>query len=120
LLVSDVTVFTWNRIPFAQDGEIENIFALHPDWTIEILSPVREALTKSIQNATKVISNILHCLRYGTQLGWFIDPESRSVLTFFPGQQPIELTDDNQLPVPDYIKLNLSVNQMFSWLKAGS
>ncbi|MUL38135.1 Uma2 family endonuclease [Gloeocapsopsis dulcis] len=111
-LVPDVTVFTWSRIPFDRDGEIENVFAVHPDWTIEILSPD--------QNTTKVISNILHCLRHGTQLGWLIDPASRLVLAFFPEQQLIELTNDNILPVPEYIQLNLSVNQMFSWLKAGS
>jgi len=40
--------------------------------TVEILSPD--------QNATKVISNILHCLKYGTQLGWFIDRGAISVL----------------------------------------
>ena len=66
-IVPDVTVFQWERIPVDADGEIENVFALHPDWTIEILSPD--------QNATKVIRNILHCLRHGTQLGWFIDPD---------------------------------------------
>jgi len=60
------------------------VFGIHPDLTVEILSPD--------QNATKVISNILHCLKYGTQLGWFIDPEERLVFSFLPGQQPLELT----------------------------
>ncbi len=59
-IVPDVTVFTWGRIPFDADGEVENMFEIYPDWTIEILSPS--------QNATKVISNILHCLQHGTQL----------------------------------------------------
>lgn len=109
-IVPDVTVFSWGRIPFDANGEVENVFEIHPNWTIEILSPD--------QNATRVIRNILHCLKYGTQLGWFIDPEERSVLAFLPGQQPIELTDDDPLPVPEFLELDLTVAQVFGWLKA--
>ena len=100
-IVADVTVFSWGRIPFDADGEVENVFNIHPDWTIEILSPD--------QSATKVITKILHCLRHGTQLGWFIDPGERLVLAFLPGQQPMELTADNQLPVPEFLELELTV-----------
>jgi Uma2 family endonuclease len=110
-IVPDVTVFSWERIPFDAEGEVENVFALHPDWTIEILSPD--------QNATKVISNILHCLRHGTQLGWFIDPDERLVIVFLPGQQLIEMTGDDRLPVPEFLELELTVAQVFGWLKAG-
>ena len=44
------------------------------DWTIEILSPD--------QSQTKVTKNILHCLKYGTQMGWLIDPEEKSVFVY--------------------------------------
>lgn len=110
-IIPDVTVFSWGCIPFDADGEIENVFEIHPDWTIEILSPT--------QKATKVISNILHCLEHGTQLGWFIDPDERLVLAFLPGQQPVELAGDNRLPTPEFLELNLTVTQLFGWLKAG-
>lgn len=110
-IVPDVTVFSWGQIPFDADEEVENVFEIHPDWTIEILSPD--------QNATKVISNILHCLKHGTQLGWFIDPGERSVLAFLPGQQPMELTRDDQLPVPEFLELELTIAQVFGWLKVG-
>jgi len=110
-IVPDVTVFQWQRIPIDANGEIENVFALSPDWTIEILSPD--------QNATKVIRNILHCLRQGTQLGWFIDPDERLILVFLPGEQPLEMTGDDLLRVPDFLDLNLTVAQVFAGLKAG-
>ena len=110
-IVPDVTVFSWGRIPFDPDGEISNSFDIHPDWTIEILSPD--------QNATKVIRNILHCLRHGTQLGWFIDPDERLIIAFFPGEEPIELTGEQRLPVTEFLQLDLTVNQVFDWLKAG-
>lgn len=108
-IVPDVSVFTWERIPFDANGEIENTFGIYPDWTIEILSPE--------QNTTKVIINILHCLKHGTRLGWLIDPDERLVLVFLPGQQPIEMTGDEVLPVPEFLPLNLTVTQVFAWLK---
>jgi Uma2 family endonuclease len=110
-IVPDVTVFSWERIPFDTEGEVENVFDIHPDWTMEILSPD--------QNATKVIRNILHCLKYGAKLGWFIDPDERSLLVFLPGQQPVELTGEDRLPVPEFLELHLTVTQVFSWLKVG-
>jgi Uma2 family endonuclease len=110
-IVPDVTVFSWERIPFDAEGEVGNAFEIAPNWTMEILSPT--------QRATKVISNILHCLNYGTQLGWFIDPDERSVLVFLPDQQPLELSGEDKLPVPEFLELDLTVAQVFGWLKAG-
>ncbi|MGQ9872480.1 Uma2 family endonuclease [Leptodesmis sp.] len=109
-IVPDAAVFLWNRIPFDPDGEIPNSFGIAPTWTIQILSPD--------QKVTKVISNILHCLRHGGQLGWLIDPEERMVLVFRPGQEPLELINDDRLPVPQFLSLDLTVNQVFGWLKA--
>jgi Uma2 family endonuclease len=73
-IVPDVTVFTWERIPRKENGCVANVFAIAPDWTIEILSPD--------QSQTKVTKNILHCLKHGTQMGWLIDPEEQSVFVY--------------------------------------
>src|SRR6478672_1954098 len=35
--VPDISVFTWQRIPRDQNGEVANTFAIAPNWTIEIL-----------------------------------------------------------------------------------
>jgi Uma2 family endonuclease len=110
-LVPDATVLVWERIPFEANGEISNSFEIYPDWTVEILSPD--------QRATKAISNILHCLKYGSQLGWLIDPDERLILAFIPGQEPIELTRSDLLPMPKFLTLNLTVEQVFAWLKVG-
>ncbi len=64
-IIPDVTVFAWERIPLDENGDVANVFETHPDWTIEILSPD--------QRPTKVIGNILHCLNYGTSLGWLLE-----------------------------------------------
>ncbi|BAU64447.1 hypothetical protein STA3757_18190 [Stanieria sp. NIES-3757] len=108
--VPDVTVFTWDRIPRDDTGEIADSFQAAPDWTIEILSPE--------QSQTRVTKNILHCLDNGTQLGWLIDPQEKSVLVYWRSQQPafFEVATD-VLPVPDFAKaFGLTVGDLFGWL----
>jgi Uma2 family endonuclease len=108
--VHDVCVFSWERIPRDQNGEVANTFSIAPDWTIEILSPD--------QSQTKVTKNILHCLNHGTQMGWLIDPDEQTVFVFLPRQQPEVYDQAGQtLPVPNFAnELNLSVGTVFGWL----
>lgn len=110
-IIPDVAVFQWERIPFTLDHHVSDHFELPPDWTIEILSPE--------QKPNKVIGNILHCLQYGSHLGWFLDPDDLSILVFLPQQQPVLLQGEDSLPVLPEIELVLSVNQVFGWLKMG-
>ena len=110
-IVPDASVFICQRIPFDADGEVPNAFKIYPDWTVEIFSPD--------QKATKVISNILHFVKHGTKLGWLIDPEDRIILVFIPGQEPLELTGNDTLPIPEFLTLDLTVEQVFGWLKVG-
>ncbi len=111
-IVTDVAVFRWQQIPFTEHGEVPDDFKLPPNWTIEILSPE--------QKPNKVIGNILHCLSHGGKLGWFIDPDDRSVLVFLPGQQPKLLQGSDYLTVLEPIELELTASQVFGWLKMGS
>ena len=112
-IVPDVMVFAWERIPVDDNGDVANVFGAAPDWTIEILSPD--------QRQTKVTGNILHCLKYGSRLGWLIDPDERSVLVYPPGQQPELLQKPGDvLPVPDLVaQMRLTVGDLFGWLKLG-
>lgn len=112
-IIPDVAVFAWERIPLDENGDVANVFEAAPDWMIEILSPD--------QNQTKVTGNILHCLRQGSQLGWLIDPDERSVLIYPPGQQPELLQESAEvLPVPNLVAdLRLTIGDLFGWLKLG-
>jgi Uma2 family endonuclease len=117
--VPDGTVFVWERIPRDDDGRVANVFALAPDWTIEILSPE--------QSQTKVVRNILHCLSHGTQMGWLIDPDEELVFVYFAdalgaiNQQPkisVFESKEDVLPVPEFAKsFQLTVGQLFDWLE---
>ncbi len=113
-IIPDVAVFTWNRIPLDEEGDIANVFSSHPDWTIEILSPQ--------QSSIKVTSNILHCLNAGCHMGWLIVPEEKSVFAYPAGKQPILFQGaEDLLPTPEFLPdLKLSVGELFSWLKPGN
>jgi Uma2 family endonuclease len=103
-------VFSWARIPLDQDGDVQNVFPLPPDWSIKILSPA--------QSPTRVINNLLFRLNQGTRLGTLIDPDDRSVITFQPGQQPIAQDNPEEiLLVPDWCQnWQLTVGELFGWL----
>jgi Uma2 family endonuclease len=110
-IVPDISVFAWDRISFDENGDIANAFPIYPDWTIEILSPDR--------NPSKVTSNILHCLNYGCQMGWLIDPAEKLIFIYPAGQQP-ELLQEEQdiLRIPNLFSgLQLTLGDVFGWLK---
>ncbi len=109
-IVPDVSVFVWDRIACDQSGEIANVFPLVPDWTIEILSPD--------QSQTKVVKNIVYCLKHGALMGWLIDPDDRTVFVYYPSGEMVILDEPEiQLPVPVFAQeLQLTVGELFSWL----
>jgi Uma2 family endonuclease len=110
-IVPDVAVFESFRIPVNEQGDVENVFEIAPDWTIEILSPG--------QSTTKVLKNIKYCLAHGTQMGWLIDPEDRSVIVI-GADQTFEVLDEPSvvLPVPEFAKsIQLTVSDIFGWLQ---
>ncbi len=108
--VPDISILLWDRIPRNEDDTVANAFLLAPDWTIEILSPN--------QPQTKVVKNILHCLKHGTQMGWLIDPDEETVFVY-QSQKEVEIFDeaDQSLLMPAFTAvLNLSVGELFGWL----
>jgi Uma2 family endonuclease len=109
-IVPDVSVFVWDRTACDETGEIANVFPLVPDWTIEILSPD--------QSQTKVVKNIVYCLKHGALMGWLIDPDDRTIFVYYPTQE-MKIFDepDLLLPMPTFAQeLQLTVGELFSWL----
>ncbi len=107
-IVSDIAVFRWERIPRTESGRIANRFESYPDWAIEILSPD--------QSQTKVLRNLLHCSKNGTEIGWLILPDEDGILAIHPNQRIELLEATDVLPILSYIDLSLTVEQVFSWL----
>jgi Uma2 family endonuclease len=125
--VPDLAVFTWERIPRDNDGKVANIFALAPDWTIEILSP-EQSQSKVVRNILHSLEKVLHLgkpqdrtfrsLSHGTQMGWLIDPGEELVFVYLADRTISVFDRDDLLPVPDFARsVQLSVAQLFSWLE---
>lgn len=110
-LVPNLSVLKWANIPLDNEGELINKITIPPDWVIEILSPD--------QNLMKVTKNILFCLKNGSELGWLIDPEDKSILVYYPDQATDYFDNFNdKLPMPKFLpELNLTVGDIFNWLK---
>ncbi len=110
-IVPNIAIFRNERIPRDDDGQVANSFNLHPDWTIEILSPQ--------QSQSKVIRNIIHCLNNGTTMGWLLDPQE-SLIFVYHSDQSVQLFEAGEmiLPVPEFAEgVELKVDEIFAWLK---
>ncbi|MDJ1168029.1 Uma2 family endonuclease [Roseofilum sp. BLCC_M154] len=102
-VVPDITIIRGERVP------VENTaISGAPDWMIEILSPD--------QSTTALISKIQLCLQAGTQLGWLVDSTEKVIMVFFPDERMILCRGEDVLPVLEGIELQLTANQVFSWL----
>lgn len=108
-LIPDIAVFRWQSIELDENGEPLDDVLIAPHWAIEILSPD--------QSSNRVTGNILHCLKYGCQLGWLIDPDDRSIIIFQPQQQPELFSRGDRLIVLEDIELELTADQVFGWLR---
>jgi Uma2 family endonuclease len=103
-VVPDITVIHKNRIPTGNTP-----VAGAPDWIIEILSPD--------QSTTKLIDKIQICLQEGTQLGWLLDSTEQVIMVLWPDTRIALLRNRDSLPVIQNIPLDLTVEQVFSWLR---
>ncbi|MBE9032213.1 Uma2 family endonuclease [filamentous cyanobacterium LEGE 11480] len=114
-IVPDVSVFVWERIAYDAAGDIANAFLLAPDWTIEILSPDKRQL-EMLDGG--VVKNIVFCLEHGSQMGWLIDPDDRTVFVYYPDRTMVGLDAiDAVLPVPEFAQdLTMTVGHLFECL----
>jgi Uma2 family endonuclease len=67
---------------------------------------------------TMTLEDILFCLKYGTQMGWLIDPDEQTVFVYRPKQET-EVFDapDALIPMPSFASdLQLTIKDLFGWL----
>ncbi len=112
-IVPDIAVIRWENLPRDLDGEIADQFNRFPDWIIEIMSPD--------QSVTLVIEKIIFCLEHGTELGWLIDPNAKSVTVFQKGLPKVHLAKEGNCESLAVIKglenWQISAIDIFNWLK---
>lgn len=113
-LVPDIAVVRWENLPRDEDGDIGDRYERFPDWVIEILSPD--------QSATTVMEKIIFCMEQGTELGWLIDPQVKSISIFqqasFPKVYSLERNTTEPLTLISGIEdWQILVTEIFDWLK---
>ncbi|MDR9403561.1 MAG: Uma2 family endonuclease [Halothece sp. Uz-M2-17] len=106
-IVPDISVFNWNNLPVDKNGHLVRDRAFIPNWIIEFSSPE--------DNSTRIMNNILLCLKKGSQMGWLVDVHEQKVMTFPKGEQPDLKEKDDSLPIPAGLRtLSLSVSDLFN------
>lgn len=104
-IVPDISVFNWNNLPIDEQGQLVRQ-ALIPNWIIEFSSPE--------DTSTRIMNNLLICLKRGSQMGWLVDVHEQRVMTFPQGEQPDLKAEDDPLPIPAGLRtLSLSVADLF-------
>jgi Uma2 family endonuclease len=91
--VPDVSVYRWERIPRAPDGEVADDFLVPPDVAVEIVSP-----------GQRVNTLVRRCLRYlslGVQVALLIDPDDRSVIVFRPSVSAVAIRGPDAIDLSD-------------------
>ena len=108
-IVPDVVFQLEANIPVDEMGLLLDESVLPPDIHVEIRSPD--------QSARKTREKLEHSIANGCPLGWYIDPERRTVDVYRPGMAPQRLAADGHLDgAPVLPGFGLSVEEIFGWL----
>jgi Uma2 family endonuclease len=109
--VPDVSVYRWDRIPRAANGEVADDFFIAPDVAVEIRSP-EQSRASQIRRCHWYVAN-------GVRLALFVDPDARAVWVFRPGVDVQVARGDDAIDLGEIVPdLRLSVAELFGWLSA--
>ncbi len=110
--VPDVALYLWDRIPWDANGEVPDEFYEPPDIAIEILSPE--------QRRNRLRARCEWYVEHGVRLSLLVDPRTRQVDRFRPGARLETLQGDDQIDfAPILAGLQLTVDELFGWLRGG-
>ncbi len=108
-IVPDVSFIASKRIPQDASGRIADDFRIAPDLAIEIVSPK--------QSLADLEEKLSFCVRNGSRLGFMVDPYSETLQVFRPDAPPRRL-DSGPIDLSPVIPgLQLTVEEVFDWLR---
>ena len=76
VLLPDVAVYRWERLPRTPDGKLANRYEGPPDVAIEIVSPD--------QSVSEMVDKCRRHLAHGTRIALAIDPDSEVIVRCLP------------------------------------
>ena len=83
----DIAYISAERLPL--DVEVTGYYEVAPDLVVEVVSPG--------DSAREVMDKALMWLSYGTRMVWAVNPESRTVDVYRPGERTVTLGVDDAL-----------------------
>jgi Uma2 family endonuclease len=108
-IVPDVVFQLVANIPRDELGDVLNECFVPPDIHVEIRSPD--------QSAKKTKVKLEHSVANGCPLGWYIDPERRTIDVYRPGIAPERLSAEGFLDgTPVLPGFRLPASEIFGWL----
>jgi Uma2 family endonuclease len=109
-IVPDIVFLLDHKIRCDDHGEILNEMFVTPDIHVEVRSPD--------QSVKKTKQKLEHSVANGCPLGWYVDPERRTIDVYRPGLAPQRLSADGFLDgTPVLSGFRLPVVDVFGWLK---
>jgi len=109
-IVPDIVFHLEANIQVDENGEVVNECLIPPDIHIEIRS--------SDQSVKKTREKLEHSVAHGCPLGWYIDPERRTIDVYRAGRPPERLAPDRTLDgAPVLPGFRLAVSEVFGWLR---
>lgn len=108
--VPDVSIYRWDRVPFADDGELEGGFGEPPAVAIEILSPD--------QSVTSLVEKCLGFVEQGTEIALIVDSRDRAVLDIRVGGRIRALRGADLIDLSSVLPgFELTVDDVFALLR---
>ena len=108
--VPDVSVFRWERLPRAADGEWVDDVREPPDLVVEVVSPK--------QSVTRLLRRCIWYVRNGVAAALLVDEKDRSVFVFRPGADPTAVRGPGEVDLTDVVPgLRFAADDLFAALR---
>jgi Uma2 family endonuclease len=110
-VVPDVSVFTWDRIPEDEYGEVQDDVFIAPDIAVEVRSP-GQLVRDQVERCRWYVAN-------GVRLAVFVNTQARYVRTFRDGAESEQLRGSDRVDFGDVIPgFSFTVDELFAALRA--
>ena len=110
-VVPDVSVFTWDRIPEDEHGEVEDDVFIAPDIAVEVRSP-GQLVRDQVDRCRWYVAN-------GVRLSVFVNTQARYVRTFRSDAESEPLRGSDRVDLGDVIPgFSFTVDELFAALRA--
>ncbi|MBA2449506.1 MAG: Uma2 family endonuclease [Chloroflexi bacterium] len=110
VLLPDVSIYSWERVPRDPGGRLTNVYQGPPDIAIEIVSPD--------QSARAMIRKCRRYLDHGTRIALVVDPGPESVVRLTPDGDVTTLRGSDRIDLDAVVLgFELTVQELFDTLR---